>query len=134
MEEISKSIWKTVQWCMFFANDIVLVTETKEEANSNLEEWSEALEGKGLRISRTKTEYLRCDFSGTELIGGARGWLKWQAATMVLCEKKFHRRLKGKFHRVAIRPTLLYGTQCSPVKKVFEQRMEVTEMRILRRS
>ena len=36
MEEISKSIWKTVPWCMLFADVIVLVAETKEEANSKL--------------------------------------------------------------------------------------------------
>ena len=46
-----------------------MVAETKEEANSKLEEWREALEGKGLRISRTKTKYLRCNFSGTKSIG-----------------------------------------------------------------
>ena len=50
---------------MLFADDIVLAVETKEEANSKLEEWREALEGKGLCISCTKTEYLRCDFNGT---------------------------------------------------------------------
>ena len=60
------------------------------------------------------------------------GWLKCQAATGVLCDKKLPRRLKRKFYRVAIRPALLYGTECWPVKKVFEQRMDVTEMHILR--
>ena len=60
------------------------------------------------------------------------GWLKWRAATGVFIDKKFPSRLKGKFYRVAIRLTLLYGTECWPVKKVFEQRMEVTEMCILR--
>ncbi|XP_057518408.1 uncharacterized protein LOC130799323 [Amaranthus tricolor] len=64
-QEISKSVWETVSWCILFANNIVLVVETREEANSKLEEWREALEGKGLRISCTKTEYLRCDFNGT---------------------------------------------------------------------
>ena len=53
---------------MLFANDIVLVAETKEEANSKLEEWREALDDKGLRINRTKTEHLRCNFSGAESI------------------------------------------------------------------
>ena len=53
-------------------------------------------------------------------------WLKWRAAIGVLCDKKFPRRLKGKFYRVAIRSALLYGTECWPVKKVFETRMEVT--------
>ena len=36
-EEIAKSIWKTVPWYLFFANDGVLVAETKEAANSKLE-------------------------------------------------------------------------------------------------
>ena len=50
----------------------------------------------------------------------------------MLCDKKFPRRLKSKFYRVAIRPALLYVTECWPVKKVFEQRMKVIEMRMLR--
>ena len=49
IEEISKSIWKTVPWCMLFTDDIVLVAETKEEVNNNLEEWRQVLEGQGLR-------------------------------------------------------------------------------------
>ena len=69
MEEISKSIWETVPWCMIFADDIVLVAKTREEVSNKLDEWRKVLEGKGLRISRTKTEYLRCDFSGTSTVG-----------------------------------------------------------------
>ena len=72
MEEISKSIWETVLWCMMFTDDIMLVAETREEVSNKLDEWREALEGKGLRISRTKTEYLRCDFSGTSFEGMGR--------------------------------------------------------------
>ena len=86
MEEISKSIWETVPWCMLFADDIALVTETKEEANSKLEEWRKALEGKGLRISRTKTEYLRCNFSGTKTIGESKVTI---GGEVVSCTSKF---------------------------------------------
>ena len=41
-------------------------------------------------------------------------------------------RLKGKFYRVAIRPALLYGTKCWPVKKIYEQKMEVAKTKMLR--
>ena len=54
---------------MLFADNIVLVAETKEEVKNKLDEWRKALEGKGLHISRTKIEYLRCDFSGTSPVG-----------------------------------------------------------------
>ena len=122
-----------------------------------------------MRISRTKTEYLRCDVSGTTPVGEPEvsigetvvkcttkykylgsiiqrdgksdgdvnhriqaGWIKWRAATTVLCDRKFPSRLKGKFYRMAIRPALLYGTECWLVKKSFEHKMEVAEMRMLR--
>ena len=64
MEEISQSIWETISWCILFADDIVLVTETREKVSNKLDEWREALEGKGLRISHTKIGYLRCDLVG----------------------------------------------------------------------
>ena len=54
---------------MLFAEDIVLVAETKEKVNNKLEEWRAVLEGRELRMSRTKTKYFRCDFSGTLQIG-----------------------------------------------------------------
>ena len=69
MEKISISIWETVPWCMLFADNIVLVAKSREEVSNKLDERREALEGKGLRISRTKNEYLCCDFSGTSPVG-----------------------------------------------------------------
>ena len=50
----------------------------------------------------------------------------------MLCDTKVPSKLKGKFYRAAIRPALLYGSECWPVKKNFEHKMEVTEMRMLR--
>ncbi|XP_076921109.1 uncharacterized protein LOC143582426 [Bidens hawaiensis] len=64
MDELLKSIQERVPWCMIFADDIVLVAETIHKLNARLEEWRAALEDKELRISRSKTEYLHCDFSG----------------------------------------------------------------------
>ncbi|XP_076928480.1 uncharacterized protein LOC143592450 [Bidens hawaiensis] len=45
-------------------DDIVLVAESKHDLNMRLEEWRAALEKKGLRMSRSKPEYLHCPFSG----------------------------------------------------------------------
>ncbi|KAG5619034.1 hypothetical protein H5410_018858 [Solanum commersonii] len=40
--------------------------------------------------------------------------------------------LKGKFYRVVVRPALLYGAECWPVKNAHVQKMHVAEMRMLR--
>ena len=58
MDELTRHMQDDVPWCMLFANDIVLVAETKVEVNAKLELWREALESKVLKISRNKTEYI----------------------------------------------------------------------------
>ncbi|GJS56426.1 hypothetical protein Tco_0629788 [Tanacetum coccineum] len=60
------------------------------------------------------------------------GWMKWRAATGILCDKNVPLKLKGKFYRVAIRPAMLYESECWPLTKVQANRMEVAEMRMLR--
>ena len=69
MDEITRNIQDEVPWCMLFADDIVLIDETKSGVNAKLEVWREALESRGFRISRTKTEYMECNFSCNN-IGG----------------------------------------------------------------
>jgi len=49
----------------------------------------------------------------------------------VLCNKKIPLRLKGRVYRMVIRPTLVYGAECWPVKSSHIQRMRVTEMRMI---
>ncbi|WP_317593309.1 hypothetical protein, partial [Lactiplantibacillus plantarum] len=60
------------------------------------------------------------------------GWLKWRNASRVLCDGKIPLKLKGKFYRRAIRPVLLYGSECWAVKYQHEQKTSVAEMRMLR--
>ena len=52
------------QPAMLFADDVVLVDESQAGVNRKLELWRQTLESKGFRLSRTKTEYMRCDFGG----------------------------------------------------------------------
>ncbi|PHU03196.1 hypothetical protein BC332_28447 [Capsicum chinense] len=58
--------------------------------------------------------------------------MKWKLASGVLCDKKVPPKLKGKFYRVVVRPALLYGAECWPVKNSHIQKMKVAEMRMLR--
>ncbi|XP_059285302.1 uncharacterized protein LOC132038635 [Lycium ferocissimum] len=60
------------------------------------------------------------------------GWMKWRLASGVLCDKKVPPQLKGKFYKVVVRPTMLYGEECWPVKISHVQKMKVAEMRMLR--
>ena len=49
-----------------FADDIVLIDEFREGVNMKLERWRNTLKAKGFRLSRSKTEYLHCEFSADE--------------------------------------------------------------------
>jgi len=60
------------------------------------------------------------------------GWQKWKKTYGVLCDKKIPLRLKGRVHRMVVRPTLLYGVECWPIKKTQVQRLMVAEMRMIR--
>ena len=65
MDEVTKDIQGGIPWCMIFADDVVLVDESRSGVNQKLELWRETLESKGFRPNKTKTEYMRCDFSTT---------------------------------------------------------------------
>ena len=45
-------------WMMLFADNIVICEETREEVEQELESWRYALKRRGVKISRSKTEYL----------------------------------------------------------------------------
>ena len=45
------------------------------------------------------------------------GWKKWKSASGVLCDKRVPLGLKGKVYRMVVRPVVLYGSECWPLKK-----------------
>uniref|UniRef100_A0A8I6Y6K2 Reverse transcriptase domain-containing protein n=1 Tax=Hordeum vulgare subsp. vulgare TaxID=112509 RepID=A0A8I6Y6K2_HORVV len=65
MDEVTRDIQGDIPWCILFADDVVLVDDSRTGVNRKLEFWRRTLESKGFRLSRTKTEYMRCSFSAT---------------------------------------------------------------------
>ena len=58
MDRITDKVRREPQWTMLFADDIVICEETREEVERRLESWRYALEKRGMKVSRSKTEYL----------------------------------------------------------------------------
>jgi hypothetical protein len=64
LDVLTEHIQELAPRCMLFADDVVLLGELREELNGRLETWRQALEAYGFRLSRSKTEYMECNFSG----------------------------------------------------------------------
>ena len=47
-----------------YADDLVLIFETKEEARQRFVAWRNALESKGLKVNISKTKVMRCAWDG----------------------------------------------------------------------
>ena len=58
MDVLTENTEKDPPWAMMFADDLVMCAMTREEVEEDLETWRVVLERHGLKISRTKTEYL----------------------------------------------------------------------------
>ena len=59
INRLTEDIRKDPQWEMLFADNIVLSRQNHMEVEENLEIWRNALERRGLKMSGSKTEYLR---------------------------------------------------------------------------
>jgi hypothetical protein len=60
------------------------------------------------------------------------GWIKWKEITPVICDKKIPVFLKTKLYKTMIRPVMLYGAETWALRKREEEKLERTEMRMLR--
>ncbi|KAH1263123.1 putative serine/threonine-protein kinase abkB [Glycine max] len=169
LDVLTEQIQEIASRCMLFADDIVLLGESREELNERLETWRRALETHGFRLSRSKSEYMECKFNKRRRVSNSEvkigdhiipqvtrfkylgsviqddgeidgdvnhriqaGWMKWRKASGVLCDAKVPIKLKEKFYRTAVKPAILYGTECWAVKSQHENKVGVAEMRMLR--
>ena len=59
MDMMTDEIREEAPWTMMFADDIVICSESKEHVEDKLEIWRYALERRGMKVNRRKTEYMR---------------------------------------------------------------------------
>ncbi|KAK3563754.1 hypothetical protein QTP86_034480 [Hemibagrus guttatus] len=58
MDQLSEEVRQESPWTMMFADDIVICSESGQQVEENLERWRFALERRGMKVSRSKTEYM----------------------------------------------------------------------------
>ena len=58
MDRMTDDIREEAPWTMMFADDIVICSESKERVEEKLENWRYALERRGMKVNRRKTEYM----------------------------------------------------------------------------
>ena len=58
MDRLTDEVRREPPWTMLFADDIVICEKTREEVEQRLESWRHALERRGMKVSRSKTECL----------------------------------------------------------------------------
>jgi hypothetical protein len=62
MDELLHEAGLCAPWFMVYADDVILIAESKAEIEERLEKVRAALEGSGLMLSREKTEYMKCNW------------------------------------------------------------------------
>ena len=58
MDRMTDEIREEAPWTIMFADDIVICSESKEQVEEKLESWRYALERRGMKVNRRKTEYM----------------------------------------------------------------------------
>ncbi|XP_037800611.1 uncharacterized protein LOC119595567 [Penaeus monodon] len=51
----------------------------------------------------------------------------WRKVSEVICDKRVHVKLKGKVHKSVVRPTMTYGLETAPLRKVEENWINIKE-------
>ncbi|KAK3542975.1 hypothetical protein QTP70_008094, partial [Hemibagrus guttatus] len=148
MDQLSEEVRQESPWTMMFADDIVICSESREQMEENLERWRFALERRGIKVSRSKTEYMCVNerefkyLESTVQSNGEcgkevkkqvqAGWNGWRKVSGVLCDRKISARIKGKVYRTVVRPAMLYGLETVSLRKRPESELEVAELKMLR--
>ena len=60
--------------------------------------------------------------------------MNWKEVSGVLCDRRMKVKIKGKVYKTIVRAAMVYGAETRTAKKAHEKKMEVAEMKMLRRT
>ena len=72
MEVVTRGVKEGLPWELLYADDLVLVAQSKEELRERVLQWKECMELKGLKINIGKTKVMRSGKSGGEIVKTGR--------------------------------------------------------------
>ena len=61
MDRLTDEIRQESPWTMMFVDDIVICSLSREEVEESLERWGQSLERRGIKVRRSKMEYICMD-------------------------------------------------------------------------
>ena len=64
--ELTEAVRENPPWCILYTDDVVILARRKNALQAKLERWRETLESRGLKISRSKTEYMTTNLEGDQ--------------------------------------------------------------------
>ncbi|KAK3570610.1 hypothetical protein QTP86_023799, partial [Hemibagrus guttatus] len=125
MDQLSEEVRQESPWTMMFADDIVICSESREQVEKNLERWRFALERRGMKVSRSKTEYMcvnEREGSGTVRLQGEEvkkvQEFKYLGSTVQSNGEKYKKKKKEqrgntRHHTSTLHPFIVLGSNSS---------------------
>ena len=72
MEVVARGVKEGLPWELLYADDLVLVAQSKEELREKVLQWKECMELKDLKVNIEKTKVMRSGKSGGEIVKTGR--------------------------------------------------------------
>src|SRR5437899_1741273 len=111
MQDIADNFKKGLPWELLFADDLVLLAESRLELEMRLTEWMARLKEKGLRVNIGKTKVMNCkvgvgqmENSGKCSCGVCRKGVAGNSICCTSCKKWIHKRCSrvvGSLEKIA---------------------------------
>ena len=121
MEALSRAFRTGCPWELLYADDLVIIAETKEMLLQKLSVWKHSIETKGLRVNTLKTKVMHCKYDNSSRqeaskfpCGVCRKGVGSNSILCSLCKHYIHKRCSGLKGRLKEDPNYVCPACISP--------------------